>query len=85
MLDNDKIVIKDDNGVDREFYKLITFHSTNTNKDYLIYSDDSQKLYSSVVEKDENGVIQFKKINHDDLEEVNKALLKVKINMGIKI
>ena len=85
MLENDKIIIKDDSGVEKEFYKLVSFHSTKTNKDYLIYCDDDKKLYSSVVEKDELGGIQFRKIDREDLDEVNKALLQVKDTMGLNI
>ena len=62
MLENDKIIIKDDSGVEKEFYKLVSFHSTKTNKDYLIYCDDDKKLYSSVVEKTSWVVYNLEKL-----------------------
>lgn len=84
MYNEDKIILKDENGVEKEYYKLIIFNSNITNKDYIIYTDNTYSnnilnIYSSII-LDDNKI---EKITDDiDLKEVEKAIIKVKAQLG---
>ena len=76
-MEEDKIVVNV-NGEEKTFYKLITFNINLTNKRYLVFTDESKKIYSSIIEN-ENDTIKLISIeNEDDLEEVKKALIQTK-------
>ena len=76
-MEEDKIVVNV-NGKEKTFYKLITFTSNLTNKRYLVFTDEAKKIYSSIIEN-ENDTIKLISIeNEDDLEEVKKALIQTK-------
>ena len=76
-MEEDKIVVNV-NGEEKTFYKLITFTSNLTNKRYLVFTDEAKKIYSSIIEN-ENDTIKLISIeNEDDLEEVKKALIQTK-------
>ena len=76
-MEEDKIVVNV-NGEEKTFYKLITFTSNLTNKRYLVFTDEAKKIYSSIIES-ENDTIKLISIkNEDDLEEVKKALIQTK-------
>ena len=82
MNDKDKFILKDNNGEEKTFYKLITFKSTITNKKYLVYADDNRKIYSSILIDDDENNVRIEKLEDErDLEEVNKAILQVKNSM----
>lgn len=51
-----KMIIKDESGVEREYYKLFTFDSDETHKSYVAYTDYS---------KDENGNIIVRANTYD--------------------
>lgn len=55
-LDESKMIIKDENGVEKEFYKLFTFDSEETGKSYIAYTDYS---------KDESGNIIVRANTYD--------------------
>lgn len=77
IMEEDKIVVNV-NGEEKTFYKLITFTSNLTNKRYLVFTDEAKKIYSSIIEN-ENDTIKLISIeNEDDLEEVKKALIQTK-------
>lgn len=79
MSEKDKFILKNDNGEEQVFYKLITFKSNITNKKYLVYCDDAKRIYGSIILKDDSNNINLEKITEDiDLGEVNKAISKVK-------
>ncbi len=79
--EEDKFVLKVD-GEEKTFYTLLTFTSTKTNKDYIIYTDktmdgDKLNIFSGIVTKGENGTMKIDKVTSDiDKEEVAKALIK---------
>ena len=84
--DKDKIVIRDEQGIEKTFYKLLQFSSTETHKRYLVYTDYSKNedgslhLFSSIIiEKD--GMIEFIPIQDErDQEIVNQAIIQVKLS-----
>ena len=51
-----KFVVKDENGVEREFFKLFTFDSEETGKSYIAYTDNST---------DENGNVIIRANTYD--------------------
>lgn len=55
-MDETRLIIKDENGEEREFYKLFTFDSSETNKSYIAYTDYS---------KDENGNVIIRANTYD--------------------
>ena len=88
VYDEDKFIIEDESGIKRTFYKLIKFKSTITNKTYLVYTDNNQtngklSIYSSIISNDSTDNIKFEKIfDKIDIDEVNKAINKAKLNIG---
>lgn len=79
----DMFTIKTNNNEEKSFYKLITFRSNITNKNYIIYTDNGVNLFSSILLEDNLNNISLEEIKDDiDKEEVNKALLQVKMNMN---
>jgi uncharacterized protein YrzB (UPF0473 family) len=61
----EKITFKltDENGVDTEYEVLLTFESNETNKNYMLYTDNTiddegnVKVYASIYEPKEDGTI----------------------------
>ena len=52
--DEDKFLLLDNDGVEQEFYRMITFSSGITNKKYLVYTDGKEtngkiNIYSSIL------------------------------------
>ncbi len=86
-LEKDRIVILDEQGVEKAFYKLLQFTSTETNQRYLVYTDDKKdeegqlNLYSSIiVEKD--GKIEFIPVQEEkDQDIVNQAIIQMKLEL----
>ena len=76
-MEEDKIVVNV-NGEEKTFYKLITFKSNLNNKKYLIFSDDSKNIYSSIIENANDNIKLLNLENEDDYEEVKKALIQTK-------
>ncbi len=78
-MDKDLIVLTDENGIDKNFYKIGQFESTLTNKNYVVYTDKEYtdgkiNLYCSIV-KEEDGVIKFDPLEtEDDKKEFEKAI-----------
>ena len=82
LYDEYKFTIRTDDNQEKTFYNLITFKSTITNKDYIIYTDDGKNIFSSILKKDNNDKILLEKITDKiDEDEVNKALEKAKIDI----
>lgn len=82
--EEDIIIIKTDDGEEKKFYKLIQFYSNETHKDYLIYTDgnfeeNKLNLYSSIIKKNENGIL-FKKIT----EEIDKKIVYETLKKELK-
>lgn len=84
--DEDKFVLLDNDGVEQEFYRMITFSSNITNKKYLVYTDGKEtngkiNIYSSILINDDKNNMQLAKLEtEDDIEEVNKAIMQAKVN-----
>lgn len=84
--DEDKFVLLDNDGVEQEFYRMITFSSGITNKKYLVYTDGKEtngkiNIYSSILINDDKNNMQLAKLEtEDDIEEVNKAIMQAKVN-----
>lgn len=51
-----RFVLKDENGVEKEFYKLFSFDSEETGKSYIAYTDNST---------DENGNVIVRANSYD--------------------
>lgn len=49
MKDETKFTLKDENGVEKEFYKLFTFDSDETGKSYIAYTDNSLDENGNVI------------------------------------
>lgn len=86
IYEEDKFIIKDENGEEKEFYKMITFSSSITNKTYLIYTDNKYtdgklNIYSSIIKGDSDNIEFVKITDETDKNEVNKALLQFKISV----
>lgn len=86
-IEKDKIILKDNQGVEKEFYKLIKFYSKETNKRYLVYTDNEKdsngnlKLYSSII-VEEGDNIEFIPVNEKkDQEVVNQAIIQTKVEL----
>ena len=86
-IEKDKFMLKDDQGVEKEFYKLIKFYSKETNKKYLIYTDNEKdstgklKLYSSII-VGEGDNIEFIPVKEKiDQEVVNQAIIQTKVGL----
>ncbi len=54
--EDSKMIIKDESGVEKEYYKLFTFDSDETHKSYIAYTDYS---------KDESGNIIVRANTYD--------------------
>jgi uncharacterized protein YrzB (UPF0473 family) len=54
--DESKMIIKDESGIEKEYYKLFTFDSEETKKSYIVYTDYT---------KDDNGNIIVKANTYD--------------------
>ena len=84
--DEDKFLLLDNDGVEQEFYRMITFSSGITNKKYLVYTDGKEtngkiNIYSSILINDDKNNMQLAKLEtEDDIEEVNKAIMQAKVN-----
>ena len=87
VYEEDKFRITVEDGLEKEFYKILTFESSLTNKNYIIYTDnqytnDNINIYSSILINNDMNNIKLEKINDEaDKEEVNKALLQAKMNI----
>ena len=86
MNNEDRFVIKDENGNDQVFYKLIIFNSDITNKSYIIYTDNtytdgSLNIYGSILNVEGEGLKLDKVTDEIDEQEINKAIVKVKTEL----
>lgn len=48
-IDEAKFVVKDENGEEKEFYKLFTFDSEETGKSYIAYTDNSTDEAGNII------------------------------------
>lgn len=55
-IEESKFIVKDENGEEKEFYKLFTFDSSETGKSYIAYTDNST---------DENGNVIIRANTYD--------------------
>ena len=86
VYEEDKFTIIDKNNVEHTFYKILIFESTITNKKYIIYTDNKQtngsyNIYGSILLSNADNIMLEELIDDVDKEEVNKAILKVKMEM----
>lgn len=44
-----KFIVKDENGEEKEFYKLFTFDSDETGKSYIVYTDNTTDESGNVI------------------------------------
>lgn len=44
-----KFVVKDETGVEKEYYKLFTFDSEETKKSYIVYTDNSTDEKGNII------------------------------------
>ena len=86
-IEKDKIILKDNQGVEKEFYKLIKFYSKETNKRYLVYTDNEKdsngnlKLYSSIIVEEGDNIEFIPVIEKKDQEVVNQAIIQTKVEL----
>ena len=58
---NDVFVLESENGIEKEYQKLFAFESSETNKNYIVYTDNTKddsgniRVYANVYEK--NGKV----------------------------
>lgn len=56
---NDVFVLEGEDGVEKEYQKLFAFESSETNKNYIVYTDNTKddsgnlRVYANVYEKNE--------------------------------
>lgn len=86
LYEEDKFTIIDKGNVAHTFYKLLIFESTITNKKYIIYTDNKMtngtyNIYGSILLGDVDNIMLEELKDSVDKEEVNKAILKVKMEM----
>ncbi len=86
MFEEDRFVIKDKDGKDQVFYKLILFESSITNKSYIIYTDNTYtdntlNLYGSILIIDGEELKLQEAKDEIDIQEINKAIIKVKVQL----
>ena len=86
MFEEDRFVIKDKDGKDQVFYKLILFESSITNKSYIIYTDNTYtdntlNLYGSILNIDGEELKLQEAKDEIDIQEINKAIIKVKVQL----
>lgn len=55
-MEESKFIVKDENGIEKEYYKLFTFDSNETGKSYIAYTDNST---------DENGNVIIRANTYD--------------------
>lgn len=48
-LNESKMIIKDENGIEKEYYKLFTFDSEETGKSYIAYTDYSKDEAGNII------------------------------------
>ena len=86
-MEKDKIIIRNDQGEEKEYYKLIRFYSRETNKSYLVYTDMEKdengklKLYSSVIFDGKNGVEFLPVVDEYDLDIVGQAIIQARLEL----
>ena len=81
--EKDKIVINID-GESKDFYKLFTFYSKKTDKDYIVYIDKNEPntIYSSIVINKDNHILLEKIEDEEDIEETKKAMIEIKLSIS---
>lgn len=47
--DESKFIVKDENGVEKEYFKLFTFDSEETGKSYIAYTDNSTDEKGNII------------------------------------
>lgn len=86
-MDKDKIIIRNDQGEEQTFYKLLQFFSKETNKKYLVYTDKEKdkdgklNLYSSVIFDNGNGIEFLPVVDEYDLDIVGQAIIQAKLEI----
>ncbi|MCD7840345.1 MAG: DUF1292 domain-containing protein [Erysipelotrichaceae bacterium] len=76
-MDNDKIVIIDDEGNEKEYTIFFTFESEETNKNYVLYYDESEdepEVMTSVFDEDGNLYPVESETEWDMIEAVFEAV-----------
>lgn len=86
MHSEDKFAIKDENGIEKTFYKLMIFDSTITNKNYIIYTDntytdDRLNIRGSILDVEGDEIKLDNNMDEIDKQEINKAIIKVKMEL----
>ena len=82
FFEEDKFTIQNQNGDCLDFYKLLSFKSKITDKTYIIYSDINNNIYASILVNTDDSILLEKLTDETDLNEVNKAILEIKININ---
>lgn len=58
---NDVFVLEGEDGVEKEYQKLFAFESSETNKNYIVYTDNTKdevgalKVYANIYDKNGNS------------------------------
>ena len=86
MHEEDKFIIKDEDGIQKEFYKLIIFDSSITNKNYIIYTDNTYtnnelNVRGSILDVEGDSIKLNNVLDEIDKQEINKAIIKVKMDL----
>ena len=82
VFEEDKFTIQSKDGNYLEFYKLLSFNSKITNKSYIVYSDNNKNIYASILNNTGGDIVLERIEDEIDLNEVNKAILEIKININ---
>lgn len=84
------IIVVRNGSLDKAYYKLIQFKDKTTGKEFIIYTDllkddnGALKLYSSILKKEDDVYIYVPVEEDRDREAVEKAIIKVKLQLEKK-
>ena len=73
------ITVRNENGT-KDFIKLLEFSSTKTNKDYVLYVENTDnedaklEIMCSIIKKESNGIKLLDLESDDDFIECNNAM-----------
>lgn len=88
MIDeNDKIIIRNDHGEEKIFYQLVTFFSKETEKEYIIYTDntvnnDNQlNIYGSILVSKDDSFEFIPVTDERDQAIIQDAIIQAKIEL----
>lgn len=85
--EKDKIIICNDQGEEQTFYQLMTFSSKETEKEYILYTDNTindnhqLNIYSSILVGEGDSIEFIPVVDNKDKDIVKEAIIQLKLKL----